>query len=143
MTILNKNQNAQQPAAVKEPSPVAAIKINRDTKLLEVLAEEFDLDGRITDVDVNGFKQIDGLNLQRNANSKTASSRPATRSSNIDKDQMSSLSALQNIKVASGVIFKEFKNDAKRQVVTDDFTKISGGDFKPSNRARSGNKSSK
>ena len=38
--------------------------IDEQTKLLEVLAEEFDSHGITVDRDINGLKEINGLNLK-------------------------------------------------------------------------------
>ena len=56
---------------------------------------------------------------------------------------MSSLSALKDIKMHPGVILKEYKNDNKKQIVTSEFTRLSGGVFKPKSRGKSAGGASK
>ena len=41
------------------------ITIDENTKLLDVLADEFEIQGNTTDVDINGFQEINGLNVNR------------------------------------------------------------------------------
>ena len=107
--------------------------------MLEVLAEEFDADGKTADVDINGFAEINGLVLKDNRAHR--SSKPGARNS-MNDDYKGSLSAIRTMKVSPGVILKEFANDKKRQVPTDDYVKVSGGDFRPRPRSRATESSS-
>lgn len=60
-------------ANIKESLFDETVKIDENTKLLDVLADELETQGMTADVDVNGFKEINGLNFK--GNTKVSSSR--------------------------------------------------------------------
>ena len=104
------NQVAQN---VKEQIFDESRKIDQNTKLLDVLAEEIELQGTAADVDINGFQEITGLNFTRK--DSKASNRAGTTGSkpnsaaNQPAEMTGTLSAIVNkMPVAPGVVLKEF-----------------------------------
>ena len=85
MTMLGKKFDESQP-------------IDENTRLLDVLADEFELLGITADVDANGFQEINGLNIAtRSINSKaptSKASKAAPSSNDRPPEQFCTLSAI-------------------------------------------------
>ena len=78
--------------------------IEHNTRLLDVLAEEFESAGQIPDVDANGLQEITGLNIQRQDKKGGASQRQVRKR---DEDYRGSLSSVKSIKIKPGVELRE------------------------------------
>ena len=77
--------------------------LNDQTKLLDVLAEEFDNHGITVDRDINGLKEINGLNLRGKSGR-----RGERQNTGPDDDFRGTLSSLKTIEVQPGVVLREF-----------------------------------
>ena len=88
--------------------------LSQDTRLLDVLAQEFETGGKNSvNTDENGFAYINGLN------SLTSKSMSNRNKRSIDKEDKkhefkSSLSPIKTIKVQPGVVLKEFKAEKRK-----------------------------
>ena len=108
---------------------MSQIPITDSTKLLDVLAEEFEDQGLMQEVDINGLTQITGLVYKGNG-SKLSSSRggPKNMNQHRNDDYKNTLSSLANIQLEGGVSLNEFHDDKQRGNINQ--TKLSGGDYK-------------
>ena len=103
-------------------------KIDFNTKLLDVLADEFEEKGLNKSVDVNGFQNISGLSSRLE---KHEASELNIKDSTDEKKQKGKTSTFMKIKIAPGVSLKEQKDIKREPRNENDFVRTSGGVFRP------------
>lgn len=103
-------------------------KIDFNTKLLDVLADEFEEKGLNKSVDVNGFQNISGLSSRLE---KHEASELNIKDSTDEKKQKGKTSTFMKIKIAPGVSLKEQKDIKREPRNENDYVRTSGGVYRP------------
>ena len=112
---------------------VKNIQISQQTKLIDVLAEEYSINGLLKTVDNRGFQLINGLEARTEKRPSGARSSLGHRGSarKEEEDYTNSLSGVKTMKVQPGVILKEFNEKcAQGRSRANDFVRVSGGSYR-------------
>ena len=113
--------NRSQTQSLTEPNDY--ITIEHNTKLIDVLAEEFEEKGINSSHDINGFQNISGLQFKNK--------RPDRKNNDVNRaDFRGTLSSFKNITIVPGVSLKEQKDLKKEPRHESDYVKVTGGAFR-------------
>ena len=89
--------------------------LSQDTRLLDVLAQEFETGGKNSvNTDENGFAYINGLNSLTSKSTSHRNKKSIDREGDKKNEFKSSLSPIKTIKMQPGVVLKEFKAEKRR-----------------------------
>ena len=107
-------------------------RIDNNTKLLDILADEFEEKGLNNTVDVNGFQNISGLSSRFEKVEESESNLKLKEQMSGDaKKPKGKTSTFMKISIAPGVSLKECKDIKREPKNESDYVRTSGGVYRP------------